>query len=163
MEKETNVVLLSEAGIVPTLIADGSKPADSNLWYLDNGASNHMTGNKSKFRHLDENVTREVKFGDGSMVMIEGKGFITFRCKNGQERVLSKVYYIPSLHNNIISMGQLSESGNRVVLLGEYLWVYVVSGMLMLKVKRSLNRLYRIVIEDAPATCFLSKAQEETQ
>ena len=60
-------------------------------------------------------------------------------------------------------MGQLSESGNRVVLLGEYLWVYDVSGMLMLKVKRSSNRLYRIVIEDAPAPCFLSKGEDETR
>ena len=57
-----------------------------------------------------------VKFGDGSMVEIKGKGSISFKCKNGEERILNGVYFIPTLCNNIISLGQLSEEGNRVVL-----------------------------------------------
>lgn len=43
-------------------------------WYLDNGASNHMTGDRHKFRDLDETVTGKVRFGDGSAVEIQGKG-----------------------------------------------------------------------------------------
>ncbi|XP_074356425.1 uncharacterized protein LOC141696138 [Apium graveolens] len=29
----------------------------SNLWYLDNGGSNHMTGQKSKFKELNKKIT----------------------------------------------------------------------------------------------------------
>ena len=49
---------------------------------------------------------------------------------------LREVYYIPSLCNNIMSLGQLSEVGNKVVLKGEYLWVHDNKKKLMMKVKK---------------------------
>jgi len=63
-------------------------------WYLDSGASNHMTGSKETFFELDGNVTGTVKFGDGSMVAIRGRDTIIFRCQNGEHRALMDVYYI---------------------------------------------------------------------
>ena len=39
-------------------------------WYMDSGASNHMTGSKAYFSELDDDVTGTVKFGDGSRVAI---------------------------------------------------------------------------------------------
>ena len=158
-EKEGYVVLLNEESVNPSLISSGHND-DSNLWYLDNGASNHMTGRKTKFANLDESVTGAVKFGDGSSVRIEGKGSIVFRCKNGEERCLKDVYYIPTLKNNIISLGQLSESGNKVVLQGNYLWVRDEKGELLMKVKRSPNRLYKILINENSPSCLLSKSEE---
>ena len=64
-------------------------------WYLDSGASNHMTGSKAAFSELDDDVTGTVKFGDGSRVAIRGHGTIIFRCQNGEHRALTDVYYIP--------------------------------------------------------------------
>ena len=49
-----------------------------NMWYLDNGASNHMTGDQTKFKDLDEKLIGNAKFGDGSIVLIQGKGSILF-------------------------------------------------------------------------------------
>ena len=132
------------------------------MWYLDNGASNHMTGQRGKFKELDERVTGKVKFGDGSTVTIEGKGSVAFQCKNGEERILHEVYFIPNLCNNIISLGQLSETGNRVLLEGDYLWVYESSGKLLMKVKRTENRLYKISLEESKASCLLSRMEENT-
>ena len=54
-------------------------------WYLDSGASNHMTGSKASFSELDDDVTGTVKFGDGSRVAIQGRGTIIFRCQNGEQ------------------------------------------------------------------------------
>ncbi|XP_074322910.1 uncharacterized protein LOC141659881 [Apium graveolens] len=132
-------MLLNEERVVPKLKQEGEiRKVELNLWYLDNGASNHMTGDKMKFNELNEQVTGQVKFGDGSMVKIEGKGSIMFKCKNGEERTLREVYYIPSLCNNIISIGQLSEEGNKTVFNGDLLWVHDKEGKLLMKVKSSV-------------------------
>lgn len=53
-----------------------TKTMEDSTWYLDNGASNHMTGRREKFENLDRSIKGEVKFGDGSLVKIEGKGSI---------------------------------------------------------------------------------------
>lgn len=51
-------MLINEEGIVPKLSQDNNeKHMDSIMWYLDNGASNHMMGQYSKFDKLDDNVT----------------------------------------------------------------------------------------------------------
>ncbi|KAD4586383.1 hypothetical protein E3N88_23984 [Mikania micrantha] len=47
--------------------------SNNTLWYLNNSASNHMTGNHEHFKEIDKNVTRQVCFGDGSSVNIKGK------------------------------------------------------------------------------------------
>lgn len=53
-----------------------------------------------------------MKFGDGLTVDIKGRGSFAMKCKDGQERVLNEVYFIPSLRSNIISIGQLKEEGS---------------------------------------------------
>ncbi|XP_074352038.1 uncharacterized protein LOC141691198 [Apium graveolens] len=155
-------MLLKEDSVVPKLRTSNEERRESQVWYLDNGTDNHITGAREKFKDLDERVTGKVRFGDGSIVNIMGKGKIVFQCKNGVERILTDVYYIHDLCNNIISLGQLSEAENRVILDGEYLWVYEDSGKLLMKVKWTENQLYKISLEESKATYFMSKAEEDT-
>ncbi|KAL8098390.1 hypothetical protein AgCh_031228 [Apium graveolens] len=162
-EKEESIMLVNEEKVAPKLKkAADEKQVDSNLWYLDNGATNHMSGQHTKFKDLDEKITGRVKFGDGSMVHIKGKGSVIFKCKNGEERFLREVYYIPSLCNNIISLGQLAEEGNKVTLNGDLLWGHVKEGKLLMRVKRSMNRLYKIILESDEQQCLMSKSEEDT-
>ena len=73
-------------------------------WYLDTGASNHMTGNRAAFSELDTGVVGTVKFGDNSGVDIQ--------CKNGEHKALTDVY-IPKLRSNIVSIGQSTSEAAR--------------------------------------------------
>lgn len=163
-DRTGDLMLVNESKVVPSKFpGNGGNKTESNVWYLDNDASNHMTGCKSKFTKLNERITGAVKFGDGSKVSIEGKGSITFKCKNGQERTIHEVYYIPSLCNNILSLGQLSEEGNKIMMKGEHLWVYDTSDDLLIKVKRSSNRLYKLIIESSKPMCLMSKVETKSK
>jgi hypothetical protein len=87
---------------------------EEGSWVLGTGATNHMTGCRFSLSNLDESVRGAVRFGDGSKVEICGIDAVTIAGKNQEHRVLSEVYYIPSLKCNIVSLGQLEEGGCRV-------------------------------------------------
>ncbi|XP_047335709.1 uncharacterized protein LOC124939263 [Impatiens glandulifera] len=63
-----NVVMLNEMKLTPEIQEAKNDETSRDAWFLDNGASNHITGDKEKFFELDEAITRKVKFGDGSTV-----------------------------------------------------------------------------------------------
>ncbi|XP_074351762.1 uncharacterized protein LOC141690904 [Apium graveolens] len=161
VEENNRMMLLNEKAIAPKLNKEPKRNCgNSNVWYLDNGASNHMTGDKLKFKELNEQITGQVHFGDGSTVKIEGKGSVILKCKNGEDKLLNEVYYIPSLCSNIISIGQLSEEGNRVIIKGNFLWIYDNQERLLIKVQRSQNRLYKLLVETGKSMCLMSKLSD---
>ena len=74
----TSSLLMAVVEEVSDLLLHGSEGAasDRTLWYLDTGATNHMTGRKEFFKKLDESITGSMKFGDNSRIQIEGRGEI---------------------------------------------------------------------------------------
>lgn len=86
-----------------------SQPLHTDMWYLDIGATSHMTGNLSLFFNLDMSYKGNVKFGDDSRISIEGHEDILLFTKNGNRVKLSNVLYTPNLKANILSLGRLDE------------------------------------------------------
>jgi hypothetical protein len=90
--------------VFPELHFIGDEEACGDVWYLDNGASNHMTGDLHKFRDIDKSVGGKVHFGDGSTIEIHGKGSILFQGTSGDQWILFDVYYIAKLRSNLVSL-----------------------------------------------------------
>jgi len=75
-------VHLQEKKVKPVQCEDG-------VWHLDTGATNHMTGLKLVLSNLDLTVQGSVKFGDGSIVSIEGLGSMVMIGGNGEHKILT--------------------------------------------------------------------------
>ncbi|XP_052198348.1 uncharacterized protein LOC127805637 [Diospyros lotus] len=61
----------------PTLLIVHKESVEqTNVWYLDSGASNHMCGRKECFVDLKEESGGLVSLGDGSKLLVAGKGKI---------------------------------------------------------------------------------------
>ncbi|XP_076897616.1 uncharacterized protein LOC143550955 [Bidens hawaiensis] len=153
------VVFLNEQNLIPNKYE--TERVEDDVWYLDNGASNHMTGNRSYFLELNENITGRVKFGDGSFVQIKGKGLILFQGKSGDQDLLTEIYDIPELKNNIISLSQATESGCDIRMKHDLLTMYNENGRLLMKVKRFENRLYKIRMKIGAPVCLQSKIEDD--
>ena len=83
---ESTLFLLEEKAQV-NLAQEGD--AKEVVWYLDSGATNHMTGDCASFPELDTGMTRSIKFGDGSTIDICGQGTILFVCKSGEHQAIT--------------------------------------------------------------------------
>ncbi|KAJ9542381.1 hypothetical protein OSB04_028887 [Centaurea solstitialis] len=132
---------------------------DESLWYLDNGASNHMTGVRTHFKEIDEKISGRVRFGDGSYVEIKGRGSILRECKNKEQRIILNVYYIPILKSNILSLGQLTENGCKIIMQDNVLLLYGQDQKLLMRVERSRNRLYKISLKVGVPICLLTNLE----
>ena len=131
------------------------------VWYLDNGASNHMSGNRLFFYELDDSITGLVRFGDDSRISIMGRGSIRFILKDGEKKILKDVYYIPGLRSNIISLGQATEAGCEVNMKGDTLRLIDREGNLLIKTTRTKNRMYKVTLQADLMQCLQIKASGE--
>jgi hypothetical protein len=59
------------------------------------------------FATMDDSIKSEVKLRNDHQVSVMGKGSINIRTKQGEEKHISDVYYVPRLQHNLISIGQL--------------------------------------------------------
>ncbi|KAG6513031.1 hypothetical protein ZIOFF_031177 [Zingiber officinale] len=116
------------------LLASNSLPANENVWFLDTGCSNHMCGRRELFSELDESIQSEVTFGNKTKVPILGKGKIYIQLKDGSQNFIFDVFYVPELHQNLLSMGQLSEKGYKICIIQGYCIITDGNGKLIAKI-----------------------------
>lgn len=94
---------------------DVDKSDRNHIWFLDSGCSNHMCGIREIFFDLDSNFRKSVKLGNDSSLIVLGKGNIRMDVK-GIMQIITGVFYVPELKNNLLSIGQLQEKGLAVLM-----------------------------------------------
>lgn len=121
-----------------------------------------MTGDRLKFRDIDQAVFGKVRFGDGSSVEIMGKGSILFQGKTGDQWLLRDVYFIPKLKSNLISFRKLTEIGHRNVMDDDEIVVSEKDPCrLIMRVQRTVNHLYKIELVPVKLVCLLTSIVDE--
>ena len=92
---------------------------------------------------------------------IKERGTLLFQCRNGDQWLLHDVYYIPRLRSNLISLGQLTEAGHKVIMDDNWLEVYdKVRQKLVLRVSRTANRLYQAELRSSEPVCLMARVSE---
>ena len=96
-----------------TTTAHADDPND--VWYVDSGASNHMTHHKNWFNEL--HVPEQpgyVETGDDTVHPIEHVGNVPLAMHDGKPKYMADVLHVPTITKNLVSVGQMVEQGLQV-------------------------------------------------
>lgn len=116
-----------------------------SVWYLDSGATEHMTPYLNKMENFKKMFSK-VQTANKEKIQAEGKGDITveFSDKNaGLHAVLKDVLFVPNIDGNLLSVGRLIEKGLKITFENNEASVTNSNDDIILKAYRK-NRLYEI-------------------
>ncbi|GBP09048.1 hypothetical protein EVAR_78386_1 [Eumeta japonica] len=84
-------------------------------WYIDSGASVHLTANTDWIASRYRKVKEEIIVANQETVSVTCAGDVKIiTTVNGSERDIEDVFCVPELTTNLISVSKLIEKGNRV-------------------------------------------------
>ncbi|KAA8519704.1 hypothetical protein F0562_013851 [Nyssa sinensis] len=134
-----------------------------NVWYLDSGCSNHMTGNREIFVELDGNYSSQAKLGDGKSKNVEGKGIVSILTKGGKEKFIHDVLYVPCLTQNLLSVGQMIQKGYKLVFDGEECLIFdKKNSTTVAKVDMTSNRVFPLGASLSDQVVLKSESVDES-
>ncbi|GBP63868.1 Retrovirus-related Pol polyprotein from transposon RE1; Endonuclease RE1 [Eumeta japonica] len=120
-------------------------------WYIDSGASKHMTARKEYVVNPSyEHKTKEIIVANKTCVPVLCSGdvnIITVVKDVEYDITVSDVLCIPSLTTNLLSVSRLIENGNNVVFKEKCCYIYNQQGTLVGKAEQ-VDGVYRLYTKD---------------
>lgn len=87
-------------------------------WYIDSGASAHMTKTKNIFVKETTPITKNIRVADNKVLLVQSSGDVSLNIydQKGQENkiLFTNVLYVPELATNLISVSQIIKNGGQV-------------------------------------------------
>eukprot|EP00253_Pinus_taeda_P032414 PITA_32414 len=101
-------------------VACVASSASSGVWYIDSGASWHMTGIWECFSdYQEERITFQITIGNEAKCTLVGKGTIVFQTETCERFRATNVLHEPGLGMNLLSVSQLQSKGYDVLFIKE--------------------------------------------
>lgn len=125
-------------------------------WYIDSGASKHMTPNEDCLTNKTNHDVKEIIIADRSSLPVTccGDTQITTVVKNTSFDIpVTEVLCVPSLATNLLSVSQLMKQGNKVTFTDNSCYVYNRKDQLVATASQT-GGVYKLNIENAQ--CLLS-------
>jgi hypothetical protein len=130
-----------------TLFLD-SEDRSREGWYLDSGATCHMTGERDAFQEFSARDMGYVRCGvHSSMVAVRGEGMVSLQIESGRTLRVPGVLYVPSMRVSVLSISALEYQGYGVSFLGCGVHIRSVRGQVPgppVMIGISEDRLYRL-------------------
>jgi hypothetical protein len=136
-----------------------------SIWYIDSGASSHMTEVRENLTDLrDTEVRMEIALGDDSLGRVARIGIVTFRRDDMPPISFMDVLYVPGLKKNLISVSILQDRGLEVTFRGTEVFIHPKGSSLALGqviVVRD-GKLFRLLLQPLHALAVSNNNNKHT-
>lgn len=99
------------------------KNSDSEDWYIDSGATTHLSNKKDWFENFNSNTSHNIAVASGHKLKAYGTGDVLVSTRNGPKRI-SEVVYVPDLKTNLLSVSKMIKNNYIVIFNSEGCQVY---------------------------------------
>eukprot|EP00253_Pinus_taeda_P034816 PITA_34816 len=119
------------------------------VWYLDNGASFHMIGDKNLFSALEEKDLKMcIEMGNDGRYSVSGVGAVPFQRENGAPLTLTDVKYVHGLKKNLVLVTMLEDKGYDVVFIkGKAFLRHIAMGQTK-RIGIRVKNLFKLEVDD---------------
>ena len=142
-EENTNFAEFEDGELLVMAQSCLNTSSKDDVWFLDSGCSNHMIETKDWLFDFDGNFRESVKLGDDSKMSFMGRGNLKLLI-GGIIQVITNVYYLPGLRNNLVSIGQLQLKNLTIVFKHDSCKVYHDERSMIMSTQMSTNRMFII-------------------
>ena len=100
---------------VVNAVFENAAHCGDDIWYVDLGASNHMTSHGEWFKDMrNPEKPGYVETGDDTTHPIAHVGDVPLSMQDGKAKYLTDVLHVPKITKNLVSVGQMVEQGLQV-------------------------------------------------
>lgn len=86
---------------------------DEQPWFLNSGASSHVTRNPSLFSSTSLSSVSSIRTAAGQILPVEYKGNVKF--SDDEVKLVKDILYVPGGKTNILSVGSLADLGHTIM------------------------------------------------
>lgn len=131
----------------------------SNDWYLDSGASVHITSNVNNIRNTSENLSiKQITAANKGIMPVLCSGdvdIVTITSKSRNTITIKDVLCVPSIATNLLSVSKLIQNGNRVDFQKNTCYIYNNRNQLVGEA-RLVDGVYKLNVEDHDGHCLFT-------
>ena len=129
-----------------------TKDDESDICFVDSGASSHMTGKKQWFTNFREsNNGVKVYLGDNGGYEIEGHGDVLVTLPDGKTKIIFVVWYVPGINKNLISVSKITHQDLKVELFKSYCIIKdLLDQMKPTTIGIHMGGLYKLDVKSTP-------------
>ncbi|CAH2083649.1 unnamed protein product [Euphydryas editha] len=131
-----------------------------NKWFMDSGASMHMTGNRQWMYNVTEPPVKKITVANKEPLSVKGIGYTDVKLAQGKNIQLKNVLYVPDLAVNLLSVSTIVNSGYKVTFTQRGCDVHDSHDKFICSATLN-NKLYTLDTENSPETAHLSSSEEK--
>jgi hypothetical protein len=120
---------------------------ENDEWYVDSGATQHLSSRKERLNDYTEIPPRNVYLADNRVIVAKGMGTVRLKLKvNGEERdhILQDVLHVPDLHGNLLSVSKIVACRFEIIFSGSRCIIKSLNGQTV-AIATKEQSLYRLV------------------